>query len=85
MAGADRSALLAAVLRATAVAAGVDQLLQAVTELLADGLADWVLADRLADPDLVVRAAAVGPDGPLDLPSISGPARSRRSSASAGG
>ena len=85
MAGADRSALLPAVLRATAVATGVDQLLQAVTALLADGLADWVLADRLADPDLVVRAAAVGPDGPLDLPSVSGPARSRRSSASAGG
>ncbi len=85
MAGADSSAVLPAVLRATAAASGADELLQAVAELLADGLADWVLADRLDDPDLVVRAAAVGPGGPLVVPPLSGAARSRRSSASAGG
>lgn len=85
MPGDERSAVLSAVLRATAAAGDADELLRSVAELLADGLADWVLADRLDDPDLVVRAAAFGPGGPLHLPSMSGPARSRRSSASAGG
>ncbi|MDP9437034.1 MAG: hypothetical protein M3P93_18355, partial [Actinomycetota bacterium] len=43
--------------------------------------ADWVLADRLDEPDLVVRVAVHARSGPLDLPEALGVAAARRSSA----
>lgn len=83
--GADSAALLPALLRTTAGAVGADELLRRTAALLAGSIADWVLADRLAEPDIVVRVAALGTDGPLALPPLAGGDRSRRSSASAGG
>ena len=72
--------LLARVVRATAVPAEADVLLARAAEQLA-GEADWVLADRLDEPDLVTRVAALGPAGPLDLPEQLGRPATRRSSA----
>ncbi|HEU0104272.1 MAG TPA: GAF domain-containing SpoIIE family protein phosphatase [Mycobacteriales bacterium] len=77
--------LLAAVLRSTAGAADADEVMTDAAQLLAGGLADWVIADRLTDPDLIIRVAALGLAGPLQLPGLAGSARARRSSARAGG
>lgn len=71
--------LLARVVRATA-AADPDALLQRVAEVLLDE-ADWVLADRLDEPDLVTRVAALGRTGPLQLPEELGRPAAPRSSA----
>ena len=64
--------------------AGADDVLHRVAALLA-GRCDWVLADRLDEPDLVTRVAAYGPAGPLVLPAGMGAGRARRSSAGAVG
>ena len=84
----DTGALLRSVLAAAVEAVDADALLERVAHLLVGGLADAVVVDRLADPDLVVRIAALGPEGPL-APSPPGPdaspLRPRRSSAVAGG
>jgi serine phosphatase RsbU (regulator of sigma subunit) len=59
--------LLSAVVRATTVAAGPDALLDRVARLLLP-YADWVLADRLEDPDLIVRVAGYDRDGSVPVP-----------------
>lgn len=74
------SGLLAEVVRVTARAPDSDALLDGVAKLLARH-ADWVIADRLDDPDLITRVAAYGGDGPLELPAGMGAASSRRSGA----
>lgn len=79
------AALLAALLRATAQSGDGDEVLGQTARLLAGRLVDWVIADRLADPDLIVRVAALGADGPLSLPDLAGSAQARRSSATSGG
>ena len=66
--------LLRELVRGAAGAADGDQVLARAAGLLLGPLADWVIADRLADPDLVVRVAALGLDGPLALPAGLGPA-----------
>jgi serine phosphatase RsbU (regulator of sigma subunit) len=76
--------LLAQVVRATAGAADTGELLHAVARLLT-ACADWVIADRLDDPDLVVRVAAYGASGPLPLPEAPGQNVVRRSGAGAVG
>jgi hypothetical protein len=73
--------LLAEVIRATASVAGADALLdRAATALLSR--ADWVIADRLEDPDVIVRVAAVDRTGALPLGPRRGSPQWRRSSAS---
>ena len=69
----DPAGLLRGVLRAAATAPDPDALLDRVAALLVGRLGDWVVADRLADPDLVVRVAAIGPDGPLPLQRAASP------------
>jgi hypothetical protein len=72
--------LLAQVVRASGAAGDRDDVLtRAATVLLQP--ADWVLADRLDEPDLVTRVAALGRDGPLPLPPAVGSGQPRRSSA----
>jgi len=82
---AEDAAFLTALLRVTARAADADEVLRLAGALIVEQVGDWVLADRLADPDLVVRVAALGPDGPLALPALSGLEQPRRSSAFSGG
>ena len=80
--------VLAQLVRAIATAGDADEVLRRTAELLVGGapaICDWVIADRLADPDLVVRVAALGPAGPLSLPRLAGAASARRSSATSGG
>ena len=72
--------LLVRIVRATVVPGDADALLTRVAGVLACE-ADLVLADRLDEPDLVTRVAALTADGPLDLPVELGRARARRSSA----
>lgn len=72
--------LLVAAVRATAASSGPDDLLDRVARLLIPH-ADWVVADRLDDPDLVVRVAAYDAKGPLLPAGGRGPGRARRSSA----
>jgi serine phosphatase RsbU (regulator of sigma subunit) len=72
--------LLVRAVRATADAAEADVLLERVARLLLDEV-DWVLADRLDEPDLVTRVVALGRDGPLQLPAELGQPSARRSSA----
>ncbi|MCU1599473.1 MAG: DNA-binding protein [Frankiales bacterium] len=76
--------LLARTVRATAAAAEADVLLTRAAELLVTEV-DWVLADRVDEPDLVTRVAALCADGPLDLPEELGRPTTRRSSASSVG
>ena len=76
--------LLGQVVRATAGAHDSEQLLDRVAQLLT-GWADWVIADRLDEPDLVVRVAAYGRSGPLALPGGLGRVSARRSAAAAVG
>ncbi|MDX6266679.1 MAG: hypothetical protein QOD70_1419, partial [Frankiales bacterium] len=72
--------LLVRAVRVTATAAEADVLLRRVAALLVD-VADWVLADRLDEPDLVTRVAVLTSSGPVDLPPELGPPAARRSSA----
>jgi hypothetical protein len=74
------SDLLAAVVRATASASDSSALLDRVAQLLTSR-ADWVVADRLDEPDLITRVAAYDAHGTLTLPDGMGPAPARRSSA----
>jgi len=64
--------LLSAAVRATAAATGADDLLDRVAQLLVP-YADWVVVDRLDDPDLVTRVAAYDATGPLTLAQGRGP------------
>lgn len=73
--------LLSLVVRATSVPAEADVLLARVAAVLRGAGVEWVLADRLDEPDLVTRVAALGPDGPLTIPDELGPTAARRSSA----
>jgi serine phosphatase RsbU (regulator of sigma subunit) len=72
--------LLSRVVRATAVPSEADVLLERVARLLLEDV-DWVLADRLDEPDLVTRVVALGQEGPLELPVELGRPSARRSSA----
>ena len=76
--------LLGHVVRTTAGAPDAEQLLDRVARLLT-GWVDWVIADRLDEPDLVVRVAAYGRSGSLALPGGLGRVRARRSAAGAVG
>ena len=76
--------LLGHVVRTTAGALDAEQLLDRVARMLT-GWADWVIADRLDEPDLVVRVAAYGRSGPLALPGGLGRVAARRSAAGAVG
>lgn len=60
-------------------------MLRQLAALVTAELADWCLADRLDDPDLVTRVAAQGRLGPLDLPPRTEGQNARRSSASGAG
>ena len=86
----EAGALLRAVLAVAVDAPDADALLEGVAHLLVGDLANAVVVDRLADPDLVVRVAALGPRGAVPLSagtaaSAPRPPRPRRSSAAAGG
>jgi phosphoserine phosphatase RsbU/P len=70
--------LLGSVVRATAGAVDSTDVLNRAARVLASR-ADWVIADRLDEPDLVVRVAAYDGSGPLALPAGMGRAASRRS------
>jgi hypothetical protein len=72
--------LLAQVVRATATTTDGDVVLDRVAAVLARS-ADWALADRLDDPDLVSRVAGYDRDGRMALPAWMGGASARRSSA----
>jgi len=77
--------LLRGTLRAARAAPDAAGLLERLAVLLVPAAADWCLADRLDEPDQVVRIAARGRDGALDLPLERGQEEARRSSARAGG
>lgn len=72
--------LLTDVVRATASAADSATILDRSARVLL-AVADWVIADRLEDPDLVVRVAAYDAAGALRLPPTMGSRSPRRSSA----
>lgn len=72
--------LLADVVRATASTNDSATLLDRVAQLLTCR-ADWVIADRLDDPDLISRVAAYDVRGPLALPDAAGATSARRSAA----
>jgi hypothetical protein len=72
--------LLGEVVRATADVADSAEVLTRVAQALARR-ADWVIADRFDEPDLVVRVAAYDGSGPLALPEGMGRATARRSAA----
>jgi hypothetical protein len=74
--------LLVRAVRATATSATADVLLTRVATVLASE-ADFVLADRIDEPDLITRVAAVTSRGPLELPTELGRPEARRSSAGA--
>ena len=74
------SSLLGDVVRATSTAASLDAALDRVTALLTS-MADWVITDRLDDPDLVTRVAAYDGSGPMHLPVGLGAPAARRSAA----
>ena len=83
----DAAPLLRTVVAAAVQATDADALLEQVAGLLVGVVGDVVLADRLEEPDLLVRVAALGLGGPLPLREGPGPElpRPRRSSAAAGG
>lgn len=76
--------LLTDVVRATASATDSATILDRTARVLL-AVADWVIADRLDDPDLVVRIAAYDVDGVLVLPVGMGAQSPRRSSAGSQG
>ncbi|MEO7745628.1 MAG: PP2C family protein-serine/threonine phosphatase [Actinomycetota bacterium] len=76
--------LLTDVVRATASATDSATILDRSARVLL-AVADWVIADRLDDPDLVVRVAAYDADGALTLPAAMGSGSPRRSSAGSQG
>jgi len=71
--------------RRFATCSDATQMLRQLAALVTAELADWCLADRLDDPDLVTRVAAQGRLGPLDLPPRTEGQNARRSSASGAG
>jgi Stage II sporulation protein E (SpoIIE) len=73
------SELLTAVVRLSAATPDPDALLDGAARLLLDRV-DWVLADRLDDPDLVTRIAAYDAQGPMTV-SYGGWVVTRRSTA----
>jgi hypothetical protein len=73
------SELLTEVVRLSAATPDPDALLDGVARLLL-GRADWVLADRLDDPDLVTRVAGYDARGPMTV-AYSGEVMTRRSAA----
>lgn len=77
--------LLADVLGAVVGAADSTEVLDRVAHLLVPRLADVVLADRLDDPDVVTRVAAVTMPGSPTLKGALGGPDARRSSSHAGG
>lgn len=72
--------LLSEVVHLTVTSSTADELLDRVASLLTTK-ADWVIADRLDDPDLVTRVAAYDGAGPLALPEGMGAPSARRSAA----
>jgi serine phosphatase RsbU (regulator of sigma subunit) len=72
--------LLGEVVRATAGASDSAEVLSRAARVLLRR-ADWVIADRLDEPDLIVRVAAYDGFGPLALPEGMGSAAARRSAA----
>ena len=76
--------LLTDVVRATVSATDSVTILDRSARVLL-AVADWVIADRLDDPDLVVRVAAYDADGVLELPVGMGSVSPRRSSAGSQG
>jgi hypothetical protein len=72
--------LLSEVVGITAGASSVEEALDRVASRLTTR-ADWVLADRLGDPDLITRVAAYDAAGPLVLPFGLGAPSARRSAA----
>lgn len=76
--------LLAQVVRATASATDSTTILDRVAALLTS-CADWVIADRLDDPDLITRVAVYDASGAISLPSGMGSTSTRRSSAGSSG
>ncbi len=83
--GLPDSSLLTDAVRTLSSAADATQVLDRLARLLVLRLGDFCLADRLDDPDVVTRVAAVGRDGLLRLPVDMGRPHARRSSAHAGG
>ncbi len=77
--------LLPEAIRSFSTCTSSDQVLSRVAALVVPALGHWCLADRLDEPDLVTRVAALGPDGPLPLPSRMGHTDAHRSSARAVG
>ena len=77
--------LLGRAIRAFSTCTSSEQVLSQVAALVVPALGQWCLADRLDEPDLVTRVAALGPDGPLPLPSRMGHTDGHRSSARAMG
>ena len=77
--------LLRHAIRSFPTCASSEQLLSQVAGLVVPALGRWCLADRLDEPDLVTRVAALGVDGPLPLPSRMGRTDGHRSSARAMG
>jgi hypothetical protein len=72
--------LLTSVARAIRAQPDPDRLLTGVAERLLQRC-DWILADRLEPPDLIVRVAAVADGRILQLPPEMGAAQARRSQA----
>lgn len=77
--------LLTEAVHAFSMGADADSVLRKFAAMTVPAAADWCLADRLDDPDLITRVAARGVDGPLDLPPELGNPAARRSSAQAQG
>jgi serine phosphatase RsbU (regulator of sigma subunit) len=74
------SDLLSEVVGITAAATSVEDALDRVSSLLT-ARADWVIADRLGDPDLITRVAAYDGKGSMALPDGLGAPSARRSAA----
>lgn len=77
--------LLRKAIRSFPICTNADQVLSQVAALVVPAFGQWCLADRLDEPDLVTRVAALGLDGPLPLPSRMGRPDGHRSSARARG
>ena len=57
--------LLRQAIRSFPTCTNADQVLGQVAALVVPAFGQWCLADRLDEPDLVTRVAALGLDGPL--------------------
>lgn len=86
MAGGDGAGgLISTAVRELTGAVSAEQVLSQLAALVVPDLGTWCLADLLQYPDLVVRVAAVGPDGDLAMGPMMGGPQARRSSAQAQG